>query len=191
MKKSSPTPDVNANAPRPGRVSSDDPAVPTMDTPPQAPADTATGFDRATAATDQEYRSGLLPGADDFRAREYTLQDEDAAWDADESGVRPALEPGADLEPDVEFDPDADAESAEEAGVDDMMEAPAPVDPVQADEVWPESRTFPQQDDPDQEAPLDEGSARPDDDDPANPNHEQIRDPENDNLGAVQPPGKR
>lgn len=72
MKKSPPTPDVNAQAPRPRRVSEEDPNVPTMDTPPPAPSDTATSFDRGTAATDQEYRSGLLPGSDDFAPAERT-----------------------------------------------------------------------------------------------------------------------
>ena len=83
MKKSPPTPDVNAKAPRSRNVSSEDPPVPTMDAPPEAPSEIATGFDRATAAIDQEYRSGLLPDPDDARALERTLQDEDVGRELD------------------------------------------------------------------------------------------------------------
>lgn len=72
MKKSPPTPDLNAKAPRPRHISDEDPDVPTMDSPPPAPSDTSTGFDRGTAAIDQDYRSGLLPGSDDFTAQEQT-----------------------------------------------------------------------------------------------------------------------
>ncbi len=72
MKKTPPTPDVNANAPRPRHVSSDNPDLPTMDSPPRTPDGDAAGFDRATAVNDQDYRS-VLPGSDDITGRDDVL----------------------------------------------------------------------------------------------------------------------
>lgn len=77
MKKAPPTPDPNAAAPRPRHQSDEDAARPTMDQPPPAPSDTSTSFDRATAATDQIYRSGLLPGSDDVQPEEPPRADDD------------------------------------------------------------------------------------------------------------------
>lgn len=60
------TPDPNAKAPRPAHISSEDEPRPDMDHPP--PNTTSTGFDRATAAADDEARTGQVPGPDDFPA---------------------------------------------------------------------------------------------------------------------------
>ncbi|PLC51352.1 hypothetical protein CR159_03795 [Pollutimonas subterranea] len=60
------TPDPNAKAPRPAHISSEDERRPDMDHPP--PSTTSTGFDRATAAADNEARTGQVPGPDDFAA---------------------------------------------------------------------------------------------------------------------------
>src|SRR5690554_557522 len=60
------TPDTNAGAPRPRPHSSGEQIRPDNDThPPSAPSDTATAFDRGTAAADQEARAGTVPGWDD------------------------------------------------------------------------------------------------------------------------------
>lgn len=165
MKKSPPTPDVNAKAPRSRHVSSDDPPVPTMDAPPEAPAETdadsATGFDRATDAAHQEYRSGLLPGSDDIEPHEAVLQEDDVDDDPD------ALE--------EVMDPDRDVDAAEG------------VDPVKYAEFWDERQSFAQQDDPDFEAPLEERATRPSEEDLSDPDPdtEQNNEPEQDMLGAV------
>lgn len=76
VKKAPPTPDVNENAPRPKHVSSDTDDIPTIDSPPQS-SGTRPEFDDATDATDQEYRSGLLPGSDDRLAPEYPVDMDD------------------------------------------------------------------------------------------------------------------
>lgn len=93
MKKQPVQPDINENAPRPRHVSSDDADIPTMDTPPNSPSGTATGFDRAADAMDQAYRSGLLPGSDD------TLSPEDPSSLEDDID----LAQGVDPEPYAEF----------------------------------------------------------------------------------------
>ena len=177
MKKSPPTPDVNAKAPRSKHVSSEDPPVPTMDTPPEAPAETtadsATGFDRATDAVNQEYRSGLLPGSDDIDPHEAVLQDDDVDDDPD------ALE--------ETMEPDRDVDAAEG------------VDPVKYAEFWDERQSFPQQDDPDLEAPLEERATRPSEEDLSDPDMDQlsdpdtdqVSDPEQDMLGAVKRPSDK
>src|SRR5690554_158903 len=163
VKKSPPTPDVNAKAPRPKHVSPDDPPVPTMDTPPEAPAETdadsATGFDRATDAANQEYRSGLLPGSDDIEPNDAALQDDDDDVDEDDMDGDPdALE-------ETEA-PDRDADAAEG------------VDPVKYAEFWDERESFPQQDDPDLEAPLEERATRPGEEALSDPEMDELSDPD-------------
>lgn len=86
VKKPPPTPDSNEKAPRPKHVSPDTDDIPTMDSPPES-SEAATGFDRATDATDQEYRSGLLPGSDD------RLAPEDPADMADDIDLAEGVDP--------------------------------------------------------------------------------------------------
>lgn len=164
MKKSPPTPDVNAKSPRPTHISSEDPPVPTIDAPPEAPSETATGFDRATAASEQEHRSGQLPDADDDRAIERTLQDDDMERELDAED---------ELEGSMNVDRDANLSEG--------------VDPVKYSEFWAERQSFPQQDDPDLEESLEERSERPDIDNPVNTGNKQPNDPERDTSGSVRP----
>jgi len=129
VKKPPPTPDMNENAPRPQRISSDgtDRLVPDdrrLSTPDDRdrstaaeqsgmPADTATSFDRSRAVRDQESRAGQLPGTDESTA------------------------------PEDISSPQGDMDLAEG------------VDPEPYREFWAERQDFPQQDNPDLETELD------------------------------------
>ena len=61
-------PDMNAGAPRPRKMPTDD-SVPTMDKPPKKQSDTHSAFDRGTKEADREARWGTVPGPDDFDAQ--------------------------------------------------------------------------------------------------------------------------
>lgn len=78
--RETPTPDMNAGAPRPKHASDIEADVPDMDTPPRAQPGEEPTFDQGTKEADREARVGTVPGPDDFDAR----QKDDPTWHDEE-----------------------------------------------------------------------------------------------------------